>query len=97
MTKLYSQRSLKKNKSIKYVQYSDSLFSQSVKLKSLHFQEYIQKFKFIDQILWNLNYGLIFKRVICTLESIDSIKLLKRTPQHIFVEVKIISIHAFIH
>ncbi|RXG52994.1 hypothetical protein Avbf_17516 [Armadillidium vulgare] len=25
--------------------------------------------------------------VICTLQSIDSIKLLKRTPQHIFVEV----------
>ncbi|RXG52723.1 hypothetical protein Avbf_11076 [Armadillidium vulgare] len=25
--------------------------------------------------------------VICTLESIDSIKLLKRTPQHIFVEM----------
>ncbi|RXG54866.1 hypothetical protein Avbf_14840, partial [Armadillidium vulgare] len=28
-------------------------------------------------------------RVICTLQSIDSIKLLKRTPQHIFVEVRV--------
>ncbi|RXG59693.1 hypothetical protein Avbf_18943 [Armadillidium vulgare] len=27
--------------------------------------------------------------VICTLESIDSIKPLKRSPQHIFVEVRV--------
>ncbi|RXG70170.1 hypothetical protein Avbf_02472 [Armadillidium vulgare] len=27
--------------------------------------------------------------VICTLESIDSIKSLKRSPQHIFVEVRV--------
>ncbi|RXG59796.1 hypothetical protein Avbf_18117 [Armadillidium vulgare] len=28
-------------------------------------------------------------RVICTLDSIDSIKSLKRSPQHIFVEVRV--------
>ncbi|RXG70375.1 hypothetical protein Avbf_11871 [Armadillidium vulgare] len=27
--------------------------------------------------------------VICTLDSIDSIKSLKRSPQHIFVEVRV--------
>ncbi|RXG69950.1 hypothetical protein Avbf_00142, partial [Armadillidium vulgare] len=30
-----------------------------------------------------------FIKVICTLESIDSIKSLKRSPQHIFVEVRV--------
>ncbi|RXG55377.1 hypothetical protein Avbf_18240 [Armadillidium vulgare] len=33
--------------------------------------------------------GLIQGRVICTLDSIDSIKSLKRSPQHIFVEVRV--------
>ncbi|RXG70236.1 hypothetical protein Avbf_00135 [Armadillidium vulgare] len=31
----------------------------------------------------------IIGKVICTLDSIDSIKSLKRSPQHIFVETQI--------
>ncbi|RXG72038.1 hypothetical protein Avbf_01283, partial [Armadillidium vulgare] len=45
----------------------------------------IGKFFLCFQILLKDNTCVI--KVICTLESIDSIKSLKRSPQHIFVEV----------
>ncbi|RXG60143.1 hypothetical protein Avbf_17275, partial [Armadillidium vulgare] len=43
--------------------------------------------KHIFNILLKDNTCVI--KVICTLDSIDSIKSLKRSPQHIFVEVRV--------
>ncbi|RXG56859.1 hypothetical protein Avbf_17307 [Armadillidium vulgare] len=68
-------------------------FTNDLKIRGVDLREFPQVYK--RKILLTtefLHEGTssnteLLKKVICTLESIDSIKSLKRSPQHIFVEV----------